>query len=275
MMKQDTWTGERLETFITGETMQEHLHRYAIAASLAKGKKVLDIACGEGYGAMLLAKVAIQVTAVDIDENTIRNAVSKYKAANITFRAGSILHIDAPDGSFDMISCLETLEHLEDHEAILKELKRVLTPGGLLFISTPEKINYSDKAGYKNPFHQKELTGTEFKSLLGRFFSHLDLYKQFSFLGSVILNEHPQPLTAFYKGDYDNIATIAEPETMYWLALASDKELPLVVSGLFQSPQTSHSIKDEQTARVKKTITYRTGHFILRPFKFIYSLFRK
>src|SRR4051812_14624207 len=107
------WNGERLETHITGETMREHLHRYAIAVELAKGRTVLDIACGEGYGAWFLSRVAAKVMAVDLDAATIQNAEEKYKADNLDFITGSILQIPFPDRSFDMITCFETLEHIE------------------------------------------------------------------------------------------------------------------------------------------------------------------
>ena len=98
----NNWTGERLETNISNETMLEHLHRYAIAQELVKGKKVLDIACGEGYGVNLLAKQAGHATGVDNDEETIRKAKKKYKAGNITFKTGSALQIPAENNCFEI-----------------------------------------------------------------------------------------------------------------------------------------------------------------------------
>ena len=78
MARKQSWTGERLETTITSEVMLEHLHRYAFAIEISKNKKVLDIACGEGYGSNLMSKSAAEVTGIDIDETTINNASKKY-----------------------------------------------------------------------------------------------------------------------------------------------------------------------------------------------------
>jgi protein-L-isoaspartate O-methyltransferase len=71
------WTGERLETFIYGDTAVEHLHRYSMASTLIKDRVVLDIASGEGYGSLLLSKIARQVIGVDIDEQVVKNATLK------------------------------------------------------------------------------------------------------------------------------------------------------------------------------------------------------
>ncbi len=189
MSTQKNWTGERLETFITNETMTEHLHRYALAMEFIAGKKVLDIACGEGYGTNLMAKKALHVTGVDIDNTSIENAKKKYTAGNIVFATGSVLKIPAPNNSFDVITCFETLEHISEQEEMLAELKRVLSPSGILLISTPDKKNYSDKTGYKNPFHKKELYEQEFKKLVSSYFPNTCFYRQNSYSGSMILNE--------------------------------------------------------------------------------------
>ena len=74
------WTGERLETFIYGDVVVEHLHRYAMAEMFVKDKIVLDIASGEGYGSNILSKTARQVTGVDIDKQAVEKASQKYKA---------------------------------------------------------------------------------------------------------------------------------------------------------------------------------------------------
>ncbi|MBL7749096.1 MAG: class I SAM-dependent methyltransferase, partial [Chitinophagaceae bacterium] len=165
MSNNANWTGERLETFVFNESTIEHLHRYAIACGLAAGKTVLDIACGEGYGSYLLAAKAASVTGMDIDNTTIKKATQKYPKENLRFTQATAEKIPAADAQFDMVVSFETLEHLEDHDTMIKEIKRVLKPGGLLVISTPDKKNYSDKRNYKNPFHLKELYRNEFEAL--------------------------------------------------------------------------------------------------------------
>jgi len=269
------WSGERLETHITGETMQEHLHRYAISIEMAKNRTVLDIACGEGYGASFLSKVAAKVMAVDVDAATIEKAEEKYKADNLDFISGSILQIPFPDRSFDMITCFETLEHVAEHEEAMTELKRVLKPGGILMISTPDRTNYSEKRNYKNPFHKKELNAEEFKSLIRKFFSSSSFYKQYSVTGSIILREDISPFEQHYKGDYKQIQTTNDPGVMYWLAIATDQPGDWPGSSFFHSGMDPDAFAERQIHQVKQTASYRLGHTILSPFKWIRSLFRK
>ena len=275
MSTQKNWTGERLEIFITNETMTEHLHRYALAIEFIAGKKVLDIACGEGYGTNLMAKKALHVTGVDIDNTSIENAKKKYTDDNIVFAPGSALKIPAQNNSFDVITCFETLEHISEQEEMLAELKRVLTPTGILLISTPDKKNYSDKTGYKNPFHKKELYEQEFKKLVSSHFSNTCFYRQNSYSGSTILNEKQPSIQNYYNGDYENINIADAEDTQYWIAIASENELPLLAGSFFKHPKTITQLLEEQTEAVKKTMTYRTGHILLLPFKFIRSLFNK
>ncbi len=275
MSNPKTWNGERLETFITGETMTEHLHRYALALGLIGGKKVLDIACGEGYGSHLMSKIAVQVTGIDMDKLTIEKAKKKYQSGNLLFLAGSVLKIPAPDNSFDVITCFETLEHITEQEDMLAELKRVLSPYGMLLISTPDKKNYSDKTGYINPFHKKELYEKEFKDLVNRFFPHTGFYSQHFYMGSFISNGSPPGIPIRYSGDFENIHTDDAADTAYHIAIASENKVPVLPGSFFKHPGTLSQLLEEQSLALKKTITYRTGHFFLFPFKFIRSLFTK
>ena len=238
MNTQKNWTGERLETIITNETMTEHLHRYALAMELIAGKKVLDIACGEGYGTNLMSKKAAHVTGIDVDHATIENARKKYTTANIVFTTGSVLKIPAQQNSFDVITCFETLEHISEQQDMLAELKRVLSPKGILLISTPDKKNYSDKTGYKNPFHKKELYEQEFRKLVTGYFDNTCFYRQSSFTGSIILNELQPDIQNYYSGDYENISAAAATDALYRIAIASDNDLPVLAGSFFRHPKS-------------------------------------
>jgi SAM-dependent methyltransferase len=182
------WTGERFLPWIRQSTITyEHLHRYAYASTLVNGKRVLDLACGEGYGAKLLATAATFVVGVDIDENVIRHASEKYACANLEFLKGLMAAVPiAEDHSFDAIVCFEAIEHVEDHDAVLAEVTRLLKPDGIFVVSTPNKAIYHDESLEDNPFHLKELYFDEFQQLLSQHFRDVQFLGQRIHPGSSI-----------------------------------------------------------------------------------------
>jgi ubiquinone/menaquinone biosynthesis C-methylase UbiE len=274
MSKEKNWTGERLETFISGETMTEHLHRYAIAIDLVKGKNVLDIACGEGYGANLLAQHAAHVTGADIDSTTIANAKSKYCRENLSFLTCSVENIPFPDTHFDAVVSFETIEHTTNHEKMLQEIKRVLKPDGVLIISTPDKKNYSEGRNFVNNFHVKELAKNEFAELLKPLFLNILFFEQRFVTGSFIKPEKSEGFI-MYEGDYDKINYRPGLAGMYMIALACDMPLQLPAMSFFDSKVSFEAALREQENWIKKTKSYRLGHAILWPFKWVKSFFKK
>ena len=174
------WTGERFLPWIRESTIAyEHLHRYAYAATLVKDQRVLDLASGEGYGSRMLAASAAFVAGLDIDENAIRHASAKYGASNLQFLVGSLTAVPIQDDhSFDTIVCFEAIEHIEDHEGLLREVKRLLKPNDSFIVSTPNKAVYHDEAEEENPFHVKELYFEEFRNLLARYFGNVKILGQ-------------------------------------------------------------------------------------------------
>ena len=160
------WTGERIIPSVLNEIAVEHISRYAFCLQLATGKKVLDIACGEGYGSNLLVPYASSVTGVDIDEKTISYAQQKYSSTNLKFIKASVLNLPFPDKSFDVIISFETIEHISEHEEMIAEISRVLKQDGMLIISTPNKKVYSANSAKPNPYHKKELDKETFANLL-------------------------------------------------------------------------------------------------------------
>src|SRR6266496_1635966 len=170
------FTGERFVPTENGQIKYEHLHRYALSLQLAAGKSVLDIASGEGYGATLLAQVAQSVTGVDIDPETVNYAKHKYYLPNLKFLVGSCHSIPLPDASVDVVTSFETIEHHDQHDEMMREIKRVLIPNGSLIISTPNRAIYSDDFNTSNPFHVKELYYDEFNQLLKKYFKYVQVY---------------------------------------------------------------------------------------------------
>jgi len=265
------WTGERLETFVFEETTLEHLHRYALALDFAKGKKVLDVACGEGYGSNLLAEVAENVVGIDIDEATITKAIDKYRKRNLCFRQGSATKLPCEENEFDVVVSFETIEHISDHDQMLHEIKRVLKPKGILIISTPDKKNYSDERNYRNKYHIKELYKKEFTGLVSRYFRNQKLFQQ-SFVHASLLIGDDTTMTS-YTGGYEKILQ-GFPKPFYWVLLASDEKLSTADSSIFFNDNFLSTVLQKEADEIKKSLTYKVGLFILRPLKWFLSFFR-
>jgi ubiquinone/menaquinone biosynthesis C-methylase UbiE len=181
----------------------EHLHRYYFASQFVGKKVVLDIASGDGYGSEILSRNALKVFGVDISENTILNAQQSYKKDNLEFFVGDVLDIPVKDNSVDIITCFETLEHVDEHEKVFQEFKRVLKNNGLLIISSPNKKYYSDESGYQNPYHKKELYKNEFEELIQNHFKYTYLYKQSTVLASFISSDKSSELNQYFEGDFN------------------------------------------------------------------------
>ena len=176
-------TGERLVPEVQhGELVHaEHLTRYALAAQLAPGKRVLDAASGEGYGtALLTAAGARSAMGVDIDEQTVAHARARHSAE---FEVADVVSLPFPDGSFDLVVSFETIEHVLDPERALNELRRVLAGGGLLLISTPNKHEYL----VENEFHEREFTHEGFLALLSQRFTRVEALLQHNWMLSAVL----------------------------------------------------------------------------------------
>src|SRR5450756_603582 len=117
----DDFTGERFLPECTGEIWAEHWHRYVFAARHVAGKDVLDAACGEGYGAALLARHARTVTGLDVDAPTIAAARAGCLAPVVRFETGSVAAMPFADATFDRVVSFETLEHLAEQQSMLAE----------------------------------------------------------------------------------------------------------------------------------------------------------
>jgi SAM-dependent methyltransferase len=173
------FTGERL---VPGEVdvdlLNEHLARYAFAARLARGKRVLDAGCGAGYGSAELAEAADSVVGVDVAPEAIAFAAAHYQLPNLRFEQASCTALPNPDGSFDLVVAFEVIEHLADWRAFLTETRRVLAPNGQLVVSTPNRLYYTESRGAQgaNPFHVHEFDFAEFSAELQAVFPHVSLF---------------------------------------------------------------------------------------------------
>jgi len=252
------FTGERFVPEVHGIIELEHLHRYLIASELVAGKKVLDIASGEGYGSAMLARKAEKIIGVDISHEAIQFARKRYRLENLEFKVGSCTDIPLAAASLDVVVSFETIEHIEQHDTMMREIKRVLKPGGLLIISSPDKYYYSLENDYHNPFHKKELFEHEFKQLLNRYFKDCRYFRQRVLFGSGITAEMRK---TYLKGYFYENNTIKEANGLekptYWIGLASDLKLPDLPSSIFEQP-----IDESEIVKSWRKVTVDRDHQI-------------
>lgn len=167
---------------------QDHSARYTFAIPMAVGRRVLDAACGSGYGSAQLAEHgASSVLGVDISDRALSHARRTYQRPNLQFLEASVTQLPLDDASVDVVTSFETIEHVDDAGAALAELTRVLVPRGILVISTPNRIVTSPGKGRfdkpDNEFHNVEFTQSEFDALLGERYLVLGRYGQRSVPG--------------------------------------------------------------------------------------------
>jgi GT2 family glycosyltransferase/glycosyltransferase involved in cell wall biosynthesis len=183
------WTGERCVPWTPDhQVVYEHYHRYAFALRFAAGKRVLDLASGEGYGAAMLASAAKAVVGLEIDPQTVEHARGRYGLGNLGFEVGSITDPDALAGEdrFDVITCFEAVEHVDEQDRMMELVRNRLAPGGVFLCSTPDVTVYTHEHGNDNPFHVHELTEDGFRELLAGSFEHVVMLRQNVAVGSLI-----------------------------------------------------------------------------------------
>jgi SAM-dependent methyltransferase len=153
-----------------------HEKRYRFAMPYCAGKRVLDGACGVGYGSALLAQEAAEVLGIDLSEDAIAYARSRYAMPNVEFRVEDLQAPNLEDRSFDVVCSFETLEHLPDRDGFLRHVARVLRDDGVLVLSTPRADATTESPA--NPHHFVEYSRGDFEVLLGRYFDRIELFGQ-------------------------------------------------------------------------------------------------
>ena len=218
------FTGERFLPGLDGEIAHEHWHRYAFARRFVAGRRVADVACGEGYGSALLAEAAGQVTGVDVDAAAIAHARGAYAArGNLAFVEASATALPLDAASVDAVVSFETIEHLPaaDQPRMIAEFARVLSPGGMLVLSSPNRPEYSDARHYANPFHLHELDRDELARLLAPAFPAQRWFRQRRYLGSALWNEDAQGDVEHWEAGGDAVGVAQPPSAMYFVVVAA------------------------------------------------------
>ncbi|MEH6702146.1 class I SAM-dependent methyltransferase [Parasphingorhabdus sp.] len=144
------------------ETLELHMERYRFASKFVTGGRVLDCACGVGYGTAVLSETEgkpASVLGVDIDPKAAAYAAQNYGSENVSFRQGDGCLLKDDEG-FDTIVSLETVEHVPDPTALLTNFSRLLRPGGKLIASVPVTPSVD-----VNPYHLHDFTKASFRKL--------------------------------------------------------------------------------------------------------------
>lgn len=253
----------------------EHLHRYALASLFCKGKRVLDIASGEGYGSNILSQYAVHVTGVDIDKDAVKHAADKYSKGNLVFKNGSTDSIPLETASVDVVVSFETIEHHDKHDEMIREIKRVLKSDGFLIISTPDKKYYSDIPQLKNPFHVKELYTDEFDNLLKKYFTYVKIFGQQCGTISALFPLENGTLTDLWlsKGSTDKIEIVDSLEPVFLIAIASQTPVAYNPLSFFKDDKLSDIIYQGQLEMILRSKTYRLGNALITPLRWIRSVF--
>lgn len=176
-----SFTGERVLPDIPewAWCFQAHLFGYAdLLERLPAGARVLDIGCGEGYGVAELAKHASFAAGTDVAPDAVAHAAKKYATANLVFAVSDATRLPFADESFDVVCSLQVIEHFRDTDRHLREVARVLKPGGFHYVTTPN-IAEMGEAERGNPYHLRDFDAADLSDSLSRHFDDVKLEGMF------------------------------------------------------------------------------------------------
>ncbi|HEX8207446.1 MAG TPA: class I SAM-dependent methyltransferase [Solirubrobacteraceae bacterium] len=218
------------ERFVPAQTRgqlveAEHLVRYWWAARLARGRRVLDAGCGTAYGTRMLADAgAAHVTGVDRAASVLES-VQAGLPDNAELVTGDLRALPFADRSFDLVVCFEVIEHLEDPDAALRELERVVAADGVVVVSSPNRDVYEPG----NPHHPHEYTPAELRQALQRYFAHVELRRQANLVASSVMPDDvaaTDELQPVHDVRLAKCAALADEGETYTIALAGHAPLP-------------------------------------------------
>src|SRR3954447_12959511 len=169
-------TGERTLPDVPEENywFRRHLVVYEYIAARAHGRRVVDLACGEGYGSAVLARTADAVVGVDANPEAFEHARLRYTGDNVRFERTMI---ELWEGDADCVVFLQTIEHVQDAGAVLERIREQIGPGGVAYVSTPNVLTLAPKGAERsgNPWHVHEYRPEEYLALCERHFRQVDM----------------------------------------------------------------------------------------------------
>jgi 2-polyprenyl-3-methyl-5-hydroxy-6-metoxy-1,4-benzoquinol methylase len=171
-------TGERTLPDVPAENywFRRHLAVYEWIGARVAGKRVIDMACGEGYGSEVLSRSAASVVGVDANPDAFEHARLRYRRQNLSFERG-VVETFGTRGSCDAVVFLQTIEHVQDPETVLAHHRDLLAPGGVAYVSTPNVLTLAPPGHARsgNPWHMREYRADEFAALCHAVFEEVEL----------------------------------------------------------------------------------------------------
>jgi 2-polyprenyl-3-methyl-5-hydroxy-6-metoxy-1,4-benzoquinol methylase len=157
---------------------RRHLVVYEWVAGQVAGRRVIDMASGEGYGADALAARAASVVGVEANPDAFEHARLRYVRPNLRFEHSMVEVYAEP---CDAIVFLQTIEHVQDPDAVLEHFAAMLAPGGVVFVSTPNVLTLAPPGAERsgNPWHVREYRPEEFRALCAAHFPRVELFGLF------------------------------------------------------------------------------------------------
>ena len=175
-------TGERTLPDVPAENywFRRHLVVYEWIGARVIGDRVIDMACGEGYGSEVLSRSAASVVGVDANPEAYEHARLRYRRQNLAFERGLVESYGEP-GSYEAAVFLQTIEHVQDPVSVLEHLRSLLVPGGAAYVSTPNLLTLAPPGAEKsgNPWHVREYRGHEFEVLCRTTFADVRVFGLF------------------------------------------------------------------------------------------------
>jgi SAM-dependent methyltransferase len=171
-------TGERTLPDVPEENYwyQRHLVVYEWIAAQVAGRRVVDLACGEGYGSAVLGRTAASVVGVDANPEAFEHARAKYTTVDgrVSFERNMI---ELWDGDVDCVVFLQTIEHVPDADAVLARIRDLIGPAGVAYVSTPNVLTLAPEGAERsgNPWHVHEYRAEEYRELCGRHFGSVEV----------------------------------------------------------------------------------------------------
>lgn len=210
----------------TAESLYNSLAVYRFSQSYVAGKSVAVVGRrSDRLGTALLAETAESVTCL-VSGATVEDS----PAPNVNHQKVTLPNLPYPEGYFDVVVALQTIETLKRPEDLILEMKRVMSKEGILILSTPDKQTHSNDRNFRDPYSKRELYAPEIGELLEKNFERVKLYRQSCVGGGLILDLEAELSEVTVRAVRFSVpgspADTEPPPTHYILAVCGNEDLP-------------------------------------------------